>query len=157
MQFLRKGLAMALSVRTFVVILVMAAMAAFAMSQRPQRRNIRQAHADTIAIKAQPLIADDDTIPDSLLHPRWRIQRTLPITLDDLNQGAADLQRPDNMKQQVEYDDSLGQYVVGQKIGGTYIAAPVVMTAQEYMQWSERQLMRNFFRKMNDEIYQAKG
>ena len=127
------------------------------MSQRPQRRNIRQAHADTIAIKAQPLIADDDTIPDSLLHPRWRIQRTLPITLDDLKQGAADLQRPDNMKQQVEYDDSLGQYVVGQKIGGTYIAAPVVMTAQEYMQWSERQLMRNFFRKKNDEIYQAKG
>ena len=127
------------------------------MSQRPQRRNIKQARPDTLAIKAQPLIADDDTIPDSLLHPRWRIQRTLPITLDDLHQGAADLQRPDNMKQQVEYDDSLGQYVVGQKIGGTYIAAPVVMTAQEYMQWSERQLMRNFFRKKNDEIYQAKG
>ena len=61
---------MVLSARMVVVILVMAAMAAFAMSQRPQRRNIRQAHADTIAIKAQPLIADDDTIPDSLLHPR---------------------------------------------------------------------------------------
>ena len=157
LPFLRKGLALTLSARTVVVILVMAAMAAFAMSQRPQRRNIKQARPDTLAIKAQPLLADDDTIPDSLLHPRWRIQRTLPITLDDLHQGAADLQRPDNMKQQVEYDDSLGQYVVGQKIGGTYIAAPVVMTAQEYMQWSERQLMRNFFRKKNDEIYQAKG
>ena len=113
--------------------------------------------ADTIAITAQPLLDDDETIPDSLLHPRWRIQRTLPVTLDDLSQGAADLKRPDNLKQQVEYNDSIDRYIIGSKISDTYINAPVMMTAEEYMKWSEKQLMQNFFRKKNDEIYQAKG
>ena len=156
------------SVRTMVVVLVMAAVAAFAVTQT-ERRNVRQATgqtgrpnagqvaADTMAVKAQPLFAQEDTIPDSLLHPRWRIQRTMPITLDDLSQGAADLKRPDNLKQQVEYNDSLDRYVIGNKISDSYINAPVMMTAEEYMKWSEKQMMQNFFRKKNDEIYQAKG
>ena len=166
------------SVRTLVVVLVMSTIAAYAMTQTPlrlsqQRRRAaaeqrraadatqKQAdaknHKDTLAITAQPLLADDDSIPDSLLHPRWQIQRTLPITLDDLSQGAADLKRPDNLKQQVEYNDSIDRYVIGSKISDTYINAPVMMTAQEYMKWSERKLMQDFFRKKNDEIYQAKG
>ena len=81
----------------------------------------------------------------------------MPITLDDLSQGAADLKRPDNLGQQVEYNDSLDRYVIGSKMAGSYIAAPVMMTAEEYMHWSEKQLMKDFFRKKNDEIYQAKG
>ena len=166
------------SARTLVVVLVMSTIAAYAMTQTPlrlsqQRRRAaaeqRRAadatqtqadaknHKDTLAITAQPLLADDDSIPDSLLHPRWQIQRTLPITLDDLSQGAADLKRPDNLKQQVEYNDSIDRYVIGSKISDTYINAPVMMTAQEYMKWSERKLMQDFFRKKNDEIYQAKG
>ena len=166
------------SARTLVVVLVMSTIAAYAMTQTPlrlsqQRRRAaaeqrraadatqKQADAknqkDTLAITAQPLLADDDSIPDSLLHPRWQIQRTLPITLDDLSQGAADLKRPDNLKQQVEYNDSIDRYIIGSKISDTYINAPVMMTAQEYMKWSERKLMQDFFRKKNDEIYQAKG
>ena len=166
------------SARTLVVVIVMSTIAAYAMTQTPlrlsqQRRRAaaeqrraadatqKQAdaknHKDTLAITAQPLLADDDSIPDSLLHPRWQIQRTLPITLDDLSQGAADLKRPDNLKQQVEYNDSIDRYVIGSKISDTYINAPVMMTAQEYMKWSERKLMQDFFRKKNDEIYQAKG
>ena len=51
---------------------------------------------EKIDIKAQPTLADeDDEIPDSLLHPRWKIQRTQPITDDDLSQGSADLVRPE--------------------------------------------------------------
>ena len=115
------------------------------------------AKKDTMSIKAQPILSDDDSIPDSLLHPRWRIQRTLPITLNDLSQGAADLKRPDNLKQEVEYNDSLDRYVIGSKISDSYINAPVMMTSQEYLKWSEKQMMQNFFRKKNDEIYQAKG
>ena len=166
------------SARTLVVVIVMSTIAAYAMTQTPlrlsqQRRRAaaeqrraadatqKQADAknqkDTLAVTAQPLLADDDSIPDSLLHPRWQIQRTLPITLDDLSQGAADLKRPDNLKQQVEYNDSIDRYIIGSKISDTYINAPVMMTAQEYMKWSERKLMQDFFRKKNDEIYQAKG
>ncbi len=146
------------SARLFVVMLVMSAIAAYAITQTPRRLPERKQRPakDTLAVKAQPMLAED-TIPDSLLHPRWQIQRTLPITLDDLDQGAADLRRPDNLKQEVEYNDSLDRYIIGSKISDTYINAPVMMTAQEYLKWSERQFMNNFFRKKNDEIFQAKG
>ena len=50
---------------------------------------------------------EDETIPDSLLNPRWAVQRTIPVTFDDLKQGSADLQRPENLQQKVEYNDSL--------------------------------------------------
>ena len=171
-----------LSVRLFVVMLVMMTIAAYALTQTPLRLPKRQQRLagngtvlqsndkrdgdgerkgtggkDSLRIAAQPILSDDDSIPDSLLHPRWAIQRTLPITLDDLSQGAADLKRPDNLKQDVEYNDSLDRYVIGSKISDTYINAPVMMTAEEYLKWSEKQLMQNFFRKKNDEIFQAKG
>ena len=98
------------------------------------------------SVMAQPIIENEDTIPDSLLHPRWKIQRTLPITLNDLDQGAADLRRPDNLPQTVEYNDTLGLYVIGTKIGDTYLAAPVMMTPEEYRKWSARKAIERYFR-----------
>lgn len=109
------------------------------------------------SILAQPIIENEDTIPDSLLHPRWKIQRTMPITLSDLNQGAADLRRPDNLKQEVVYNDTINCYIIGSKIGDSYINAPVMMTPEEYRKWSERKAMQSYFRSKNDEIYKAKG
>ena len=109
------------------------------------------------SILAQPIIENEDTIPDSLLHPRWKIQRTMPITLSDLNQGAADLRRPDNLKQEVVYNDTINRYIIGSKIGDSYINAPVMMTPEEYRKWSERKAMQSYFRSKNDEIYKAKG
>ena len=160
-----------------VVIMIMAAVASYAITQTPQRpqrklsvRKTRDAapqrdanadtnadRPDTLAIKAQPKLENEDSIPDSLLHPRWKIQRTLPITLDDLDQSAADLKRPDNLKQDVVYNDSLDRYIIGSKISDSYINAPFMMTQEEYRKWSERRMMNQFFRKKNDEIYQAKG
>ena len=109
------------------------------------------------SILTQPIIENEDTIPDSLLHPRWKIQRTMPITLSDLNQGAADLRRPDNLKQEVVYNDTINRYIIGSKIGDSYINAPVMMTPEEYRKWSERKAMQGYFRSKNDEIYKAKG
>ena len=98
------------------------------------------------SILTQPIIENEDTIPDSLLHPRWKIQRTMPITLSDLNQGAADLRRPDNLKQEVVYNDTINRYIIGSKIGDSYINAPVMMTPEEYRKWSERKAMQSYFR-----------
>ncbi len=109
------------------------------------------------SILTQPIIENEDTIPDSLLHPRWKIQRTMPITLSDLNQSAADLRRPDNLKQEVVYNDTINRYIIGSKIGDSYINAPVMMTPEEYRKWSERKAMQGYFRSKNDEIYKAKG
>ena len=62
--------------------------------------------------KAQPksTIDDDDHIPDSLLHARWRIQKTTPVVVSDLDSSALDLKMPDNIRQLVEYNDSQNVY-----------------------------------------------
>lgn len=112
---------------------------------------------DTLTTTAQPIIDSDDSIPDSLLNPRWKIQRTTPITLDDLNQSAMDLQRPEGLRYEVTYNDTINRYIIGTKIGSTYLAAPIMMTPEEYMKWSGKNGRNAFFRSKNDEIYKAKG
>src|SRR5574344_2311 len=105
------------------------------------------------AVKAQPkaLATDDETIPDSLLHPRWKIQRTTPIGVNDLHKNPADLKMPDNLKQDVTYNDSLNVYVIGSKIGNSYLNAPIMMTPEEYQQWSLTNSLHKYFRDKNDE------
>ena len=108
-------------------------------------------------IIAQPILENEDTIPDSLLHPRWKIQRTIPVTYDDLLQSPVDLKRPDNLKQEVQYNDTLDSYLFGNKMGSTWLNAPISMSAEEYLKWSNKQNMLKFFRSKNDEIYKTKG
>jgi len=110
-----------------------------------------------IEVKSQAVSADEEEIPDSLLHPRWQIQRTTPITYDDLDQNPADLKRPDNLKQDVVYNDTLDRYVIGSKISDTYLNAPIMMTPEEYRKWVERRSLQQYFKDKNAEIYQAKG
>ena len=109
-----------------------------------------------LSIKGQAIV-DDDIIPDSLLDPRWPVQRTVPVTVEDLDTHSADLSQPENLKQEVEYDDSLNVYIIGSKISDAYINVPIVMTPEEYRKWSERKAMARYFRDKNDEIYQAQG
>ena len=109
-----------------------------------------------IDIRKQITISED-SIPDSLLHPRWKIQRTMPITYDDLEQGVIDLNRPENIKQDVVYNDTLDRYVIGTRMGNTWVSAPVMMTVQEYQKWVEKQKMAEYFRSKNTEIYETKG
>ena len=109
-------------------------------------------------IKAQPkLDSNIDSIPDSLLNPRWKIQRTVPVTDDDLNKNAADLELPENLKQTVEYNDTLDMYIIGAKSGEGYIGTPTMMTPEEYRKWSEKQEFNQYFRDKNDEVIKAKG
>lgn len=109
-------------------------------------------------VKAQPkLVVADETIPDSLLHPRWRIQKTAPILTSDLDSSATDLRMPDNIRQAAEYVDSINMYVVGSKIGDSYLNAPVLMTPEEYLKWSERRAMNAFFRDKDAANMKAKG
>ncbi len=125
--------------------------------RQPKPDDKSRAKKDTLAIIAQPELENEDTIPDSLLHPRWKVQRTLPITVADLDQNGADLHRPENLKQDVVYNDTLNRYIIGSKIGDSYLNTPIMMTPEEYRKWSEQKAFDRFFRKKNDEIYQAKG
>ena len=115
-------------------------------------------------IGAMPVVGDGD-VPDSLLRAqapdsvraRWRVQKTAPVVVADLDSSALDLKRPDNIRQTVEYDDSANVYYVGSKIGDSYLNAPLLMSPEEYRKWSERQSMQRFFREKNTEHIENKG
>lgn len=124
-----------------------------AQPKRVERKSSLERYRDRQA----RLKLKQDTIPDSLLNPRWKIQKTTPVTYDDLAQGAADLKRPDNISQEVEYNDTLDRYVIGTRMGKTWLAAPVMMSLTEYQKWSEKHLLRDYFRSKNAEIFEQKG
>lgn len=120
----------------------------------PQLQDDKQkTHTST----AQPMQLDEDTIPDSLLHTRWQIQRTQPYSLSDLYQSPLDLKRPDNLQYQVVYNDTIDRYIIGNRMGSTWLSAPLMLTPKEYLAWTEQQQRNSYFRKQNDEIFQAKG
>ena len=103
------------------------------------------------------VVIEEDTIPDSLLHARWKIQRIAPITDDDLDRNATDLNLPDNIKQEIVYNDTLNRYYIGSKMGESYLSTPIAMTPEEYRKWSEKKEMARFFRNKNDEIKKEAG
>lgn len=98
-----------------------------------------------------------DSVPDSLAHPRWPVQHTTPITWDDLEPRKGDLVQPEGIRYDVSWNDSLQRYIIGTRIGSTYLAAPIMMTTDEYLQWSERQGRNLFFRTKNNELVKTKG
>ena len=129
-----------------------------ARRERQTRATVAKNNPDSAKLVPHgQIIIEEDSIPDSLLHPRWKIQRTLPITYDDMKQGTADLARPDNIAQDILYNDTIDRYVLGTKMGGTWLSAPVMMSPQEYLKYSEKGIMHDFFRKKNSEIYEQKG
>ena len=137
----------------------------------PQNNTLqRDVERPTLPEDEQPedttLVIDNEDAPETQTNdnpqtapatPLWRVQPTTPTTYGDLWQNAMDLKRPENMKQGVEYNDTLDRYLLGTKWGRTYLGTPIMMTPDEYRRWSERQARNSFFRKKNDEIYKAKG
>ena len=105
-----------------------------------------------LSVTALAAIAQEDST-----RTRWRIQKIAPIEVADLDTSAVDLRLPENIKQQVEYNDSTGMYVIGSKIGDSYLNAPVLMTPEEYRAWSERRELRRFFRNKDAENVASKG
>ena len=102
-------------------------------------------------------MADEDYIPDSLLNARWKIQKTAPLTVADLDTSALDLRMPPNISQTVVYNDSLNLYFIGSKMGYSYLNAPILMTPEEYLDWSEDREITEYFRKRNAEEFITQG
>ncbi|MBO5467407.1 MAG: cell surface protein SprA [Prevotella sp.] len=136
---------------------------AFAAMQRPpvtapQKEAEEKKATPKPQPKSQPkLSVEEEVIPDSLLNPRWKIKKTAPVLISDLDSFALDLKMPDNILQRAEYNDSLNLYFVGSKIGDTYLNAPLLMTPEEYNKWSERRQMKQFFRQKDAENVASKG
>ena len=138
---------------SFLLAWLMVATFGYAIALPQLQDDKKKTHTST----AQPVQLDEDTIPDSLLHTRWQIQRTQPYSLSDLYQSPLDLKRPDNLQYQVVYNDTLDRYIIGNRMGSTWLSAPIMLTPKEYLAWTEQQQRKSYFRKQNDEIFQAKG
>ena len=69
-----------------------------------------------------------------------------------------DLADPDNIKPDVgEYDEKIGMYRVGTKLGDNFLSAPYLMTPEEYAKYTERKQMTDYFRERNDSLFVRKG
>ena len=90
--------------------------------------------------------------------PRYSVKKTAPEHNEhDLKPGTADLKDPENIVQHTEYDEKTGQYVIGSKLGDSYLNAPVLMTPEEYTTWSMKQSMNAYYRNKNAEEFQNAG
>ncbi len=138
---------------SFLLVWLMVATFGYAIALPQLQDDKKKTHTSI----AQPVQLDEDTIPDSLLHTRWQIQRTQPYSLSDLYQSPLDLKRPDNLQYQVVYNDTIDRYIIGNRMGSTWLSAPIMLTPKEYLAWTEQQQRNSYFRKQNDEIFQAKG
>lgn len=97
---------------SFLLAWLMVATFGYAIALPQLQDDKKKTHTST----AQPVQLDEDTIPDSLLHTRWQIQRTQPYSLSDLYQSPLDLKRPDNLQYQVVYNDTLDRYIISPQL-----------------------------------------
>lgn len=129
--------------------MVMLSIGAFAMAQHHKQAPLE------VPMVPLPVVAD--SVGDSVVKPRWTPQRTAPWSVADLDTIPLDLRMPRNIALQVDYDDTANTYVVGQKMGGRYLTTPLLMSPDEYGQWSLKRRMGTFFRQKNAENVATKG
>ena len=103
-------------------------------------------------------LADVREVADTVVpQARWKVQKTAPVEVADLDSSALDLRFPENIKQEVVYNDSINMYIIGSKIGDSYINTPILMTPEEYRQWSLKRERERFFRQKDAENVASKG
>ncbi len=115
-----------------------AAMGGTAMPQRPQE------HANAPA-------------PQDSVKPRFSVKRTAPNDENDLNRQSMDLRDPDNLLTDTVYDPKTNTYTIGTKIGDSYLNAPLLMSPEEYQEWSLQKSLQSYFRAKNAEAFENEG
>ncbi|MEG1521731.1 MAG: cell surface protein SprA [Bacteroidales bacterium] len=111
-------------------------------------------HAEMYAF---PIPQLPQEVTDSVKTP-FPVRKTVPEKTEDLDyQSPLDLKQPENIKEEVEYDPRTGSYVFRTKIGTQEISIPITMTAEEYKDYTEKQLMRSYFRQKNADIFEKNG
>ena len=95
----------------------------------------------------------NDTTPSL----RYKVSKTTPLNENEIKQRPLDLKTPANIKDTAEYDERTNMYMVGEKIGDTYLNTPLLLTPDEYMKWSLKRSMQKYYADKNEELYQSNG
>ncbi|RHJ86588.1 cell surface protein SprA [Parabacteroides sp. AM08-6] len=97
------------------------------------------------------LNAPDDTVSVT----RYPVAKTVPEGYKDmLEQSPVDLKTPDNVKTTIEYDTRTGTYVVRSKLGEMELTTPIVLTPEEYQDYSLQKSIQSYYRQKNEEEFQ---
>ncbi len=90
--------------------------------------------------------ASSGTTPSAEDSQYFPVKKNKLDSYDDLNQKSPmDLKDPSNMKQGAEYDPVTGLYFFRNKVGDMDVVTPYSMTQDEYMDYSTKQAMRNYW------------
>jgi len=104
------------------------------------------------AVKAEEMAEPEDSLS------KYKVKKTDYPAEGRPENYAFDLADPENLKSEVgEYDEKSGLYKVGSKLGDNFLSAPYLMTPDEYMKWTERRSINEYFRVRNDSLFASKG
>ena len=88
---------------------------------------------------------------------RYEVAKTTPENEKDLERKAVDLRNPENLTTETTYDEKSHTYIVGNKIGDSYLSVPLLMTPEEYAAWSMKRSLDAYFRNKNQEEFEKEG
>ncbi|MDR2533627.1 MAG: cell surface protein SprA [Tannerellaceae bacterium] len=107
-------------------------------------------YAPLIDEEAPWIYPAEDTIP------KLHTEKTYPEEyLDLVKSQPPDLKTPENVKTTVEYDIKSGNYIFRTRIGDLDIGTPLMLTPDEYRNYDMQQSLRSYFRKKNQEEFEA--
>ena len=87
-----------------------------------------------------------------------KVKKTDYVHGEHAEEYGLDLADPENLKHdEGEYVEKTNLYRVGTKLGDNYLSAPVLMTPEEYLRWTERKSMNAYFKARNDSLKTTKG
>ena len=114
--------------------------------------------AFAMGAKAQGVVQAVDTLSAQRSSDvRYAVSKTAPDNEEDLERKAVDLRNPENLTTETTYDDRTHMYVVGNKIGDSYLSVPLLMTPEEYAAWSMQRSLDAYFRNKNQEEFAKEG
>ena len=78
---------------------------------------------------------------------RYPVQKTFSETQEDLRQvHPADLPQPDNLDMQVQYDADADRFYFTPSLGEESLSTPFYMTGDEYVDFSSRKSLSDYYR-----------
>lgn len=113
-----------------------------------------------ISGRTNPLISQSDEnifISTNDTTPRYPVKKTQLSTYDDLkSKQPIDLKDPSNVETKVEYDPHSKYYIFKTQIGNQPVSVPLYLNPDEYMDYTFKQSMSNYFRQKNATAFENK-
>ncbi|MEA4841052.1 MAG: cell surface protein SprA [Bacteroidales bacterium] len=107
--------------------------------------------ASSPSVKQEVVPASKDSISqkkDTTL--RYPVRRTVPETTEEnAALSPADLKNPQNLGTVIEYDTKTGTYQMKTKLGEEEIGTPINLTAEEYLEYQQKESSAAYWREKN--------